>query len=166
MRLSAASQPIPPACLVVANHVSWLDVLVIDALCPATFVCKSDARQWPVLGWLIERDQALFLVRGSAKQAWRAIPAIVGRLSAGNRVALFPEGTTGDSTCVLPFRAALLQAAVDCGAPVQPIALSYSSPAAAFVGETSLWQSLCAVTSAAGLEVRIEICAPIATAGQ
>jgi 1-acyl-sn-glycerol-3-phosphate acyltransferase len=150
---------------VVANHVSWLDVLALNALWPATFVCKSEVRRWPVLGWLIGRDGTLFLERGNARQARRLGSRMARRLSAGERIALFPEGTTSDGTSVLPFRPALLQAAIASGAPVQPVALSYSDPAAAFVGEMTFWESLRRVSRACALEARAELCEPVACAG-
>jgi 1-acyl-sn-glycerol-3-phosphate acyltransferase len=163
VRLRAPARPLAPASLVVANHVSWLDAIALNALGPAAFVCKSEVRRWPVLGWLIERQETYFVARGNARDARRLIGAIRRRLSAGERVALFPEGTTSDGTGVLAFRPALIEAATQCGALVQPVALSYSGPEAAFIGEMTFWRSLRAVAAASGLEIRAQACVPLST---
>lgn len=160
IRLDAEPLPLPDGAFVVANHVSWLDTVVVNALCPVAFVCKDEVRRWPVIGWLLARNGTVFIRRASARAARRTVDAVARRLAAGDRVAVFPEATTADGASLLPFRPALLQAAIDCGAPVQPLALRYSGPAAAFVGDMTLWDSLCAIAGARGLEARLGICNP------
>lgn len=165
VRLRAPERAPANAALLVANHVSWLDVVALEAIAPSVFVCKAEVRRWPVLGWLVARQRTVFLERGRARAAARAAAELAARLAAGERVAVFPEGTTGDGAAVLAFRPALFEAAIASGAPVQPVAISYSAPEARFVGETTLWESMRAVAGARALEVRLEFCAPIASVG-
>lgn len=134
--------------LVVANHVSWLDVYLLNALAPARFVAKSEVRRWPLVGPIAAAFGTFFIVRGSYRDAARVKDAIAAALRRGERVVVFPEGTTTDGTRVAPFYAALLQAAIDAGVPVQPIAIRYVGPdgapdaAAAFVDDMSFATSL------------------------
>jgi 1-acyl-sn-glycerol-3-phosphate acyltransferase len=139
----------------VANHLSWLDILVMNAVQPARFVSKADVKHWPVLGALVAGAGTLFIERESRRDAMRVVHHMAEALGAGDVVAVFPEGTTGDGQAVLPFHANLLQAAIATHVPVQPVALAYvdgrtgqRSSAALYVGDTTLlgsvWQTLCA----------------------
>lgn len=145
----------PGPLLWVANHLSWLDILVMNAVQPARFVSKADVKHWPVLGALVAGAGTLFIERESRRDAMRVVHHMAEALGAGDVVAVFPEGTTGDGQAVLPFHANLLQAAIATHVPVQPVALAYvdgrsgqRSSAALYVGDTtllsSLWQTLCA----------------------
>ena len=144
--LQADGTPRPGATLFVANHISWLDILAINAVQPVRFVSKADVRHWPLLGWLVACGGTLFIERERKRDALRVVHLVAEALKAGEKVAVFPEGTTGDGHALLPFHANLLQAAIATETPVQAIALRFSdarhavSPAAAFVGETSLAQ--------------------------
>jgi len=114
--------------LLVANHVSWLDIFVINAVLPSAFVAKEEVRHWPLIGWLAARNDTVFLRRGSRGHA-RIINAEIGSILAqGKLVAVFPEGTTTDGRSLLHFHAALLQPALVAGRPVLPVALSYWEP--------------------------------------
>jgi 1-acyl-sn-glycerol-3-phosphate acyltransferase len=163
---AAATPPAAPA-LLVANHVSWLDIFVINAVTPACFVCKADVRDWPLIGWLCQRTETVFMPRGSRRAAHEASGLVADRLRQGWQVAVFPEGTTSDGTQLLPFHGALLQGAVEAGCRVQPLALRYSdatgrlSDAAAYCGDTTLLQSLRSLASASGLQVRLDILPPL-----
>jgi 1-acyl-sn-glycerol-3-phosphate acyltransferase len=143
--------------LIVANHVSWLDILAITALRPSMFVCKAEIAAWPALGWLLARAGTIFLRRGSAVAASEAARVAARRLRAGISVAAFPEGTSTDGRTVLPFHAALFQAAVDAGCAVQPLALRYSNEAAVYAGDTDFGDSLAAVAGAGGLTVGLAV---------
>lgn len=115
-------------CLIVANHISWLDIFVINTLVPAGFIAKSEIRRWPGIGWLAARNDTLFLQRGSRAHA-RWVNHLIGdRLAADDTIALFPEGATSDGRDVAHFHAMLLQPALDAGHPVQPLALRYRDP--------------------------------------
>lgn len=157
VRLESEGEPGEGPTLMVANHVSWLDILAMTALRPALFVCKAEIAAWPALGWLLGRAGTLFLRRGSAVAAGEAARAAARRLREGVSVAVFPEGTSTNGATVLPFHAALFQAAIDTGCPVQPFALRYSSQAAVYAGDTGFAQSLLAVAGAGGLTIRLAV---------
>jgi 1-acyl-sn-glycerol-3-phosphate acyltransferase len=163
IRLEVHGTPRPGPVLFAANHISWLDILAIDAVHPARFVSKADVRHWPVLGWMIECGGTLFIERERKRDAMRVVHQVAQALRAGETLAVFPEGTTSDGHGLLPFHANLLQAAIATETPVQPIALRYrdaSSPvslAPAYIGDTTLAESLRAVVMAEGLTVRITL---------
>lgn len=153
--------------MLVANHVSWLDILAINAVQPARFVSKADVRHWPLLGWLVACGGTLFIERERKRDALRVVHQVAAALHAGEVVALFPEGTTSEGQGVLPFHANLLQAALSARAPMQPIALRYAdahspvSAAAAYVGATSLLESLRRVLLAERLQVHVTLLAAL-----
>ncbi|MBL0730184.1 1-acyl-sn-glycerol-3-phosphate acyltransferase [Piscinibacter sp. HJYY11] len=158
--------------LLVANHISWLDILAINAVHPARFVSKADVKHWPVLGWLVGCGGTLFIERERKRDALRVVHQIAAALKQGDTIAMFPEGTTGDGTTLLPFHANLLQAAISTDALLQPIALRYvdadsaPSQAVVWVGDSTLAESLWKVVGARGLRVQVHQLAPIASAGQ
>lgn len=162
-----AAQPL----LVVANHVSWLDIAAVHALLPqARFVSKAGVLKWPLLGWLICGAGTIFIERERKRDSVRVVHAMRDALASGQTVAVFPEGTTGSGVDLLPFYPNLLQAAIATATPVQPIALRYAddsssfSAAAAYVGDTTLLQSLWNVASARGLQVHLDVLAPVDSA--
>lgn len=149
--------------LMVANHVSWLDILAINAVCPARFVSKAEVHRWPLIGWLVACGGTLFIERDRKRDALRVVHQVAEALTRGDRVAVFPEGTTSDGAGLLPFHANLLQAAVSSSASVQPVALRFSdakqaiSRAAAYVGNINLVQSVWAIVNAECLVVRVSL---------
>jgi 1-acyl-sn-glycerol-3-phosphate acyltransferase len=170
--LVADGAPAQGAALLVANHVSWLDIVAIDAVVPARFVAKAQMRDWPLLGRLVSAGGTIYLTRERSRDARRVAHDMAAALAAGDTLAVFPEGTTGDGHALLPFHANLLQAAISAGAPVQPVALRFFdarhavSPATEFVGRTTLAQSLWRVACADGLGVRVSWLAPEAAAAR
>lgn len=138
--------------MLVANHVSWLDIFVIDAVVPARFVAKSEIRSWPVFGWLSERVGTIFIERARRHDTARVNALVADALGAGDVFVVFPEGTTTDGTEVLKFHASLLAPALTAGAAVQPVAIRYERDdgtlcvAAAYVGDASLWDALIAMS--------------------
>ena len=164
-------QPSPGATLIVANHISWLDVAAIHAVAPhARFVSKSDVRHWPLVGLMVAGAGTLFIERERKRDAMRVVHQMAQALEAGDTVAVFPEGTTGDGAKLLPFHANLLQAAIGTSTPIQPIALRYSepghevSPSVDFVGEMTLAENLWNLARAKGVRVSVEVLAPQASA--
>ena len=160
----------PGPVLLVANHISWVDILAIDAVHPARFVSKADVKRWPLIGYLVASGGTLFIERERKRDALRVVHQIAEALKAGDIVAVFPEGTTSDGHDVLPFHANLLQAAIATEAPVQPIVLRYRdarsavSQAASYVGDTSLLASMWATVMAQGLVAEVFVDAAQATA--
>jgi 1-acyl-sn-glycerol-3-phosphate acyltransferase len=145
--------------LLVANHISWLDIVVMNAAQPARFVSKSDVRHWPVLGALITGAGTLYIERESRRDAMRVVHQMAERLRVHDTIAVFPEGTTGDGRQLLPFHANLVQAAISAHAPVMPVALAFvdgvtggRSDAPLFIGETTLMESIWTTLRASRLQ--------------
>jgi 1-acyl-sn-glycerol-3-phosphate acyltransferase len=149
--------------LVVANHISWLDVIALAAAKPALFVCKAEIAAWPALGWLLRRAGMIFIRRGSLRGVWRVNLRLRACFMASQSVVAFPEGTTTEGREVLAFRPALFQPAVERALPIHPVAIAYSSAAAAFVGDTTFIDSLLAVVRARDLEVHLALLKPLET---
>lgn len=144
--------------LLVANHVSWLDILVMHASRFCRFVSKDDVRGWPLVGPLATGAGTLYIERGSRRDAQRVVHAMALALQQGDVVAVFPEGTTGEGFEVLPFHANLLESAIATGVPALPVALAYvdaqtglPSRAALYVGDDTLVGSLWRVLRSDGL---------------
>jgi len=164
MRLEVSGDFRPGAKLLVANHVSWLDILAVHAACPeARFVSKAEVRQWPFVNRLVDSARTLYLQRERARDALRVVHEMAQALKDGDTVAVFPEGTTGAGHELLPFHANLLQAAISTGTPVQPVALRFAdadaavSTAADFTGDITLVQSLWALARARAMVVRVQV---------
>jgi 1-acyl-sn-glycerol-3-phosphate acyltransferase len=164
--------PQPGAVLMVANHVSWLDIPALHASAPRThFVSKSAIAHWPLLGRLARAGGTLFIERERKRDALRVVHEVAAALRLGDAVAVFPEGTTGAGHEVLPFHANLLQAAITTATAVQPIVLRYSEPglpvsvAAQYIGDTTLVESLMKVCTARGLVVDVRFL-PVEPAGE
>jgi 1-acyl-sn-glycerol-3-phosphate acyltransferase len=111
--------------LLVSNHISWLDILVIHAARYCRFVSKSDIRDWPLVGPLATGAGTLYIERASRKDALRMVRDMTEAMQAGDVLAVFPEGTTSDGRALLPFHANLIQSAIAADAPVQPMSLRF-----------------------------------------
>lgn len=125
-------QGTPPAleisrAMLAANHVSWLDVYSLQTVCPARFVAKAEIRGWPLLGWLSRNAGTLFIERSKRSDTARINKHISEALASGDRVAVFPEGTTGDGKALMHFHASLLQPAVNAEAMLYPVAIRYTN---------------------------------------
>lgn len=179
--------PPPPGSsgLIVANHVSWLDISVLGAERPVCFVAKSEVAGWPVIGVLAKLQRTVFIDR-SRRAATADVTAQMGaRLSAGEAVVLFAEGTTGDGTRILPLRSSLLGAAhealgkgtadtdADADIAVYPLTISYTGfhgiaggrverTALAWYGDTELAPHLKAVLGVGAIDVELAWGEPIA----
>ena len=146
----------PPASgplLLVANHISWLDILVMHAARYCRFVSKADVKRWPLIGTLATGGGTLYIERESRRDAMRVVHHMAESLKAGDILAVFPEGTTSDGITLLPFHANLLQAAISADAPVQPVALQFIDTASGkasltpcYIGDDtlvgSIWRTL------------------------
>ncbi|QJD28970.1 lysophospholipid acyltransferase family protein [Methylococcus geothermalis] len=130
----------PDAPLWVANHISWLDIVVIGAQAPLTFISKQDVAGWPVFGFLASRTGTLFLRRGDREDTQRVGERMTWLLRQRRTLLLFPEGTSSSGEGVLRFHPRLFQPAKRACVAVQPIALAYRGSAGEivpFVGEAS-----------------------------
>ena len=161
IRLDAGLGAAAHGSLIVANHISWLDIFVLNAARPMAFVSKSEIRHWPLAGWLAANTDTLFLQRDRRSHTLEINKQIASMLSSGKDVAVFPEGTTSDGMHVLPFHGALLQPAIDSRRPVQPVALAYfdrygrHTSIPAYAGETSMSECMAAIIASRSLTVRL-----------
>ncbi len=171
IRVRETGRRFPRCGLLVANHVSWIDVFVIASVGNPIFVCKSDVRRWPVIGWLCARNETVFIDRRSRRDASRVSSEIADRLAGGALVAVFPEGTSTDGAGVLPFRSALLQAAVEARSLVLPAALRYldqdgsRTAAPAYSGDISFLGSLRTVAAQPEVIAEFRLLPAIVAAG-
>ena len=143
---------LPGNLLIVANHISWLDIFVLNTLQPARFVAKAELRRWPVVGWLSHSVGTVFVERARRRHTGSVNRDTAAALRRGDVVAIFPEGTATEGTTLLPFKGSLLQPIVDAEGHVQPIAIRYrdiegvQTAAPAYAGDTSFMTSFWNVT--------------------
>jgi 1-acyl-sn-glycerol-3-phosphate acyltransferase len=166
----------PPAAgpvLLVANHISWLDILVIHASRHCRFVSKSDVKGWPFVSTLAHGADTLYIERESRRDAHRVVLQMAVRLRAGDVLAVFPEGTTGDGITLKPFHANLIQAAIEAAVPVQPVALKFidrasgaTSFAPSYVDDETLIGSISRTLTARGLTAVVTFGEPQEPQGQ
>jgi 1-acyl-sn-glycerol-3-phosphate acyltransferase len=156
-----------PGELVVMNHISFIDILALDALRPVHFIAKSEIRAWPVIGTLCERTGTIFIERGKRHAVHDVLKIMAAELRQAEVVSFFPEGTTSDGRQLLPFHANLFEAAVRAAAPVRPVVISYrqhgeASTIAAFIDDLTLVDCALAVFRAKGLSVTMHLldCVP------
>ncbi len=120
--------------LIVCNHISWFDVVLLGAVLPVSFVAKSEVKGWPVFGWLARLQGSVFVTRKRGRHTVRESQTLTGRLARGDRLVLFAEGTSSDGIHVLPFKSALFSAVEkptdgedSRSFTVQPAALRYTA---------------------------------------
>ena len=160
LQVRVVGQSVRGPVLLVANHVSWLDIPVIGSRIACLFVAKSEVRDWPLVGGLARSQDTLFLDRGrGATPGFNAMMA--RRLSQGRSVALFPEGTTSDGREVGLFHARLFQSAIDAGADVLPVTINYVGHEAGwrlpYINEDSLLQSIWRILGGHGMGAELVI---------
>ena len=172
VRIKVIGTPSPQRpLLVVSNHISWLDISVISATAPVSFIAKSEVATWHVIGWLARLQRSVFVTRERRTQTARTANHIAGRLSDGDCMVLFAEGTTGDGNRLRPFRSALVGAAEALAAPdevvmLQPMAIAYTRinglplgyqhrPLVAWCGDLDLGPHLWALLKAGPVDVTV-----------
>ena len=155
LELRVMGQPAPTGpMLLVANHISWVDITALHAARFCRFVSKADVKQWPLIGALASGVGTLFIERESRRDAMRVVQHMAQSLRDGDVLAIFPEGTTSDGTGLRHFHANLFQAAIAADAPVQPVALSFIdiatgklTTAPGYINDdtlmVSVWRTLC-----------------------
>lgn len=158
--------------LIVANHVSWLDIMALHATCPqARFVAMAELRQWGSVARLVDGARTIYLQRRRLRDLHRVVHEAAAALRDGDCVAVFPEGVVSEGHGLLPFHGNLLQSAIDAGVAVQAVALRYAdaahavSDAVRFTGGITLAQSLWRIACAEGLVLQVCVLPPRPTAG-
>jgi 1-acyl-sn-glycerol-3-phosphate acyltransferase len=166
----AATDGAAPGLLLVANHISWLDILVLLAVRPVRFVSKSEVAHWPILGNMATGAGTLYIERAKKRDALRVMHVMA--MTAGDCVGVFPEGTTGDGSGLLPFHANLFQAAISSNAAALPVVMSFVEPgtsrlsqAASYVDDDNLVSSVWRLLNSPGIEVRMNFMPPQAPPG-
>jgi len=153
--------------LLIANHVSWLDIHALGAVAGTRFVAKTEVRGWPLVGTMAARFGTIFHRRGHRRDALRVKNLLAKLLVTGERIVVFPEGTTTDGGRLERFHAALLQAAIDAAIPVQPVAIRHVEPdgtpsvAAAFVDDMTFADSLARILTRPSIVTELVFGPPI-----
>ncbi|MFZ6688027.1 lysophospholipid acyltransferase family protein [Undibacterium sp. SXout11W] len=167
----ASNGAIAERALIVSNHVSWLDIFVINTLHPCHFVAKSDIRHWPLIGFLCEKAGTIFLARGKQREVRRIYEGLVHQIADGKRIAFFPEGTTSAQGTLLPFHANLFEAAIEAKVPVQPFVVRYVDAdgkfhqAADFIGDMTFAESMAVILRAPRMTAELIRLPAISTEG-
>jgi 1-acyl-sn-glycerol-3-phosphate acyltransferase len=167
--------------LIVANHCSWLDITVISTVAPAVFVAKQEIAGWPLFGMLAKLQRSVFVDRTRRHKTRDVNAEIAQRLSAGDPVVLFGEGTSSDGNRVLAFRSALIGSARDALAEaehtgrvwIQPLSIAYTRlhglplrrhdrPRVAWYGHMTLAPHFAGIARHGGVEVSVAWGEPVA----
>jgi 1-acyl-sn-glycerol-3-phosphate acyltransferase len=177
MHIEARLHGVPPGglpgnMLIVANHVSWLDIFVLNTVQPARFIAKAELKRWPLVGLMIAGCGTLFIERERRRDAHRVNDHAREVLAAGDTIAIFPEGTTTDGTTLLPFHGSLLQPVIDAEGHLQPIAIRYLqrdgtyNDAPAYVGNTTFMGSFWRVLGERAMVVEMTLTPALAAHGR
>ena len=157
--------------LLASNHVSWLDIFVINAATPTRFVAKSEVRDWPLIGWLCVKAETLFIERDRRRDLARIDALLANALRDGAGMGVFLEGTTTDGREVLPFHGSLLRPAQITGTPIYPVAIRYLRGdgeicvEAAYDGDKSAFDTLKGMLTQREFHVHVHFLPPLASGG-
>ncbi|MBL1112066.1 1-acyl-sn-glycerol-3-phosphate acyltransferase [Streptomyces sp. 110] len=163
---STLSAPGTTGTLIVANHISWIDIIALLSIEPVVMLAKREIAGWPLIGPMVTRAGTLYIDRDSLRELPATVREMAARLRDGQSVMAFPQGITWCAGTGGSFRRATFQAALDAGAPVRPVTLDYvqhgaPTTVAAFVGEDDFGHSLRRVIRADGLTVRVNVHRPL-----
>ncbi|MBI1175436.1 MAG: 1-acyl-sn-glycerol-3-phosphate acyltransferase [Sideroxydans sp.] len=164
--------PPEPGAMLIANHISWLDVFVLNATLPSCFIAKSEVRGWPLIGMLCQRTRTIFIERDIRRDTLRINRQISTMLEEGEYITLFPEGTSTDGTQLRHFHSSLFQSAIDNEVAIRPIAIRYHDGTgrhchdAAFIGDMSFIQSLQNVLLSHSLHATLTFLPALSCAGK
>jgi len=166
VRIHMHGAPHSGAVLLAANHISWLDVFCIAAVCPTHFLAKQDVARWPVFGWFSRRAGTSFIQRGHNNGASTAAEQLTWRLHRGERMLIFPEGTSSVGDTVRRFHARLFQAAIHARCPVQAVAVRYPqgqsiNRTVPFVGDDGFIPHLWRLLGEGRITVELYFCEPL-----
>jgi lyso-ornithine lipid O-acyltransferase len=151
-------EPLDNVGLLVSNHISWLDIIVLGRFLPAYFVAKSDILVWPIIGYLAKQAGTIFIRRGDKQQVKATAEEMLWLLKQNSTVIAFPEGTTTQGDVVLSFHASLFQPALLTKSVIQPVAIQYEGEAkkqAAFIGDDVFVPHLIKMLSLEKIVVRV-----------
>lgn len=172
-KVHGALTPMPAqGVLLVANHISWADIFLINSAHPVQFISKAEVRDWPVVGWLSVVIGTFFIERSRKRDTHRMNHAIQDALKNGKLIAVFPEGTTSDGNKLRHFHTSLLQAAVASGSLIQPVAIRYLHPdgtvntTPAYIDEMSMRDSLKRVLGEKNIQAELTFLPPIPSQGK
>jgi len=171
VRIRVAGQPLAGPVLIVANHISWLDITVMHGVAAMGFVGKAEIGTWPVVGYLARAGDTIFHERGSHDSSADVILAVVERLKAGRRVAIFPEGGIRPGEAVNVFHARLFGAAVEADCPVQPVMIRYMrkgrrDPEMTFINHENMLTNMLRLLGRPSCEADIRFLEPLDAGGQ
>lgn len=140
--------------MLVCNHISWLDIMAVNAAHPGRFVAKDDVAKWPVVGYLATQARTVYVARnkGAGGGNSEKLRNVTQALKDGDTVTLFPEGTSSEGRTILPFKTGFFPAAAEAQVSLVPVLCRYPNPDGsspnphtAYYGDISLWQSICMV---------------------
>jgi 1-acyl-sn-glycerol-3-phosphate acyltransferase len=150
--------------LIVSNHISWLDIMVINAITPTRFVAKSEVKKWPIFGYFADQLNTLYIQRNNRGDVQKMVVSLIDALNDGQRICIFPEGTSSDGRQILEFRSNLFEAVIGSNATCVPIALVYKeantgslSTAPAYIGEMGLIDSIKNIVKSPPIDVLISV---------
>jgi 1-acyl-sn-glycerol-3-phosphate acyltransferase len=151
--------------LMVANHISWMDIIVIQSIKPCIFVAKSDVASWPLFGWVAQMTGTIFIKRDKVSDIKKALKKMKRRLIKRS-VCIFPEGTSSNGRYLLPFKSNLFQSSIDTQKSILPLCLRYEqkntyTDKTAFVDDMSLLDSIVKIKKEKDIRVIVEVLQPI-----
>jgi 1-acyl-sn-glycerol-3-phosphate acyltransferase len=151
--------------LMVANHISWMDIIVIQSIKPCIFVAKSDVASWPLFGWVAQMTGTIFIKRDKISDIKKALKKMKRRLIKRS-VCIFPEGTSTNGRYLLPFKSNLFQSSIDTQKSILPLCLRYEqkytyTDKTAFVDDMSLLDSIIKIKQEKDIRAIVEVLQPI-----
>ena len=169
LRVTICGRIAPASTLLVANHISWLDIPCLHAVTEGSFVAKEEVARWPLVGAMAREAGTLFLRRGDRFALETVGERMTWLLKRGHNIILFPEGTTTDGATVQRFHSRLYQSALRAHAYVQPVAVSYPhragvNPAVPFLGDDNLARHLWTLLAEPSVEVTLTFCPAVSAA--
>jgi lyso-ornithine lipid O-acyltransferase len=176
IRLTTIGEPVEgAACLIASNHVSWIDIPVLSAVVPLSFVAKREVHRWPFFGTLARLQRTVFIDRDRRHTTGKSRDEMRERLAERETIVLFPEGTSSDGVRIRPFKSSFFGAAETSGVLVQPVTIAYRSawglpmswrdrPFYAWYGAMDLLPHLWNATIAGPLDVTVILHKPMTAA--
>jgi len=143
--------------LLVSNHLSYVDIVVLSSIQPCVFVAKRDVASWPLFGWLAHAAGTIFVDRERRYSSGKAVDAIRDAIAAGSVVVIFPEGTSSGGSTVLPFKSALLESAVQLRSPIAAASIAYALDDGSVADEVCYWRDMTLVPHLFNLLFKTEI---------